>query len=281
MEDLDLNLNNYNLDDLLNLFKMDYDFCEDDLKKAKKVALMTHPDKSNLKLEIFVFFVEAYEMLEKIYYFRSKRKLQIRETYEISDADKHILDSLKNKSVPDFNRWFNVLFEKVKIKDEELENGYNNWYRNGKDVPCKDVKLSEFATVFERKRRESKNEIVKSEDICNINSGNCGYNLERQMQENYGSGVFSKLQFEDLKKAHTETVIPVTMNDMPIIDNTIEYNKKEMIEPMDALEIQKYNERNKYKNSKKDMERAYSLIKNDIEVEESNKKWWGYLKQIK
>ena len=29
------------------------------------------------------------------------------------------------------------------------------------------------------------------------------------------------------------------------------------------------------------MERAYSLIKNDIEIEESNKKWWGYLKQIK
>ena len=32
------------------------------------------------------------------------------------------------------------------------------------------------------------------------------------------------------------------MDDMPIIDNTIEYNKKEMIEPMDALETQKYNE---------------------------------------
>ena len=35
---------------------MDYDFCEDDLKKAK-VALMTS-DKSNLKLEIFVFLLK-------------------------------------------------------------------------------------------------------------------------------------------------------------------------------------------------------------------------------
>jgi len=66
-----------------------------------------------------------------------------------------------------------------------------------------------------------------------------------------------------------------------MIDNTIEYQKKEKIEPMDALEIQKYNERNKYKNSKQDMERAFSLIKNDTDIEESNKKWWGYLKQIK
>ncbi len=281
MENLDLNLNNYNLDDLLNLFKIDYNFCEEDLKVAKKLALMTHPDKSNLKMEIFVFFVEAYEMLEKIYYFRTKRKTQFRESYEISGADKHILDSLKNKSVPDFNKWFNKLFEKVKIKDEELENGYNNWYRNGEKVENENVNLSDFGVVFERKRRESKNKIVNSKEVYNINSGNSGYNLDRQMQENYGSEVFSKLQFEDLKKAHTETVIPVTMNDMPMIDNTIEYQKKEIIEPMDALEIQKFNERNKYKNSKQDMERAYSLIKNDIDVEESNKKWWAYLKQIK
>jgi len=281
MENLDLNLNNYNLDDLLNLFKMDYNFCEDDLKMAKKVALMTHPDKSNLKMEFFVFFVEAYEMLEKIYYFRNKRKSHFRETYEITNVDKHILDSLKNKSVPDFNKWFNKLFEKVKIKDEELENGYNNWYRNGEETQQENVNLSDFGVVFEKKRQESKNKIVNSEDVYNINSGNNGYNLDRQIQENYGSEVFSKLQFEDLKKAHTETVIPVTINDMPVIDNTIEYQKKEKIEPMDALEIQKYNERNKYKNSKQDMERAFSLIKNDIDIEESNKKWWGYLKQIK
>ena len=281
MENLDLNLNNYNLDDLLNLFKIDYNFCEEDLKVAKKFALMTHPDKSNLKMEIFVFFVEAYEMLEKIYYFRTKRKTQFRESYEISGADKHILDSLKNKSVPDFNKWFNKLFEKVKIKDEELENGYNNWYRNDEKVENENVNLSDFGGVFERKRRESENKIVNSKKVYNINSGNSGYNLDRQMQENYGSEVFSKLQFEDLKKAHTETVMPVTMNDVPMIDNTIEYQKKEIIEPMDALEIQKFNERNKYKNSKKDMERAYSLIKNDIDMEESNKKWWAYLKQIK
>ena len=281
MENLDLNLNNYNLDDLLNLFKMDYNFCEDDLKMAKKVALMTHPDKSNLKMEFFVFFVEAYEMLEKIYYFRNKRKSHFRETYEITNVDKHILDSLKNKSVPDFNKWFNKLFEKVKIKDEELENGYNNWYRNGEETQQENVNLSDFGVVFEKKRKEIKNKIVNSEDVYNINSGNNGYNLDRQIQENYGSEVFSKLQFEDLKKAHTETVIPVTINDMPVIDNTIEYQKKEKIEPMDALEIQKYNERNKYKNSKQDMERAFSLIKNDIDIEESNKKWWGYLKQIK
>ena len=36
----------------------------------------------------------------------------------------------------------------------------------------------------------------------------------------------------------------------------------------------------KYNNMKMDTERAYSLLKRDIEIEDSNKKWWGYLKRI-
>tara|TARA_X000000950_G_C13716894_1_gene578544 strand:+ start:44 stop:895 length:852 start_codon:yes stop_codon:yes gene_type:complete len=282
MNNLDLNLNNYNLDDLLNLFKLDYNFSESCLKKAKKVTLMTHPDKSGLDMKYFIFFIDAYEMLEKIYYFRNKRKTNIRVSYEINNSDKHILDSLKNKSVPDFNKWFNKLFDKVKIHDEELDSGYGEWYKGELKNNNENVNLSDFSKVFERKRMEAKNAIIKHDDeLGNLNSGSSGYNLNRNVQQNYSSGIFSKFQYEDLKKAHSETVIPVTMSDMPVIDNITEYQKKEIIEPMTSLELQKYNERNKYKNAKKDMERAYSLIKNDIDIEESNKKWWGYLKQIK
>ena len=50
MENLDLDINNYTLDELLNLFKLDYTFSEEDLKKAKKLALKTHPDRSNLDM---------------------------------------------------------------------------------------------------------------------------------------------------------------------------------------------------------------------------------------
>ena len=45
---IDLNINNYDLKDLLNLFQLDYNFTKDELKKAKKVVLKTHPDKSGL-----------------------------------------------------------------------------------------------------------------------------------------------------------------------------------------------------------------------------------------
>ena len=281
MENLDLDLNNYTLDDLLNLFKLDYNFLEENLKKAKKVTLMTHPDKSGLDMKYFIFFMEAYEMLEKVFYFRNKRNSNIREEYKITDSDKHILDSLKNKNITDFNKWFNKLFNKIKIHDNELDSGYNDWYKSESKNNSEQVNLSDFKDVFEKKRLEARNMIVNSNELGNINAGSSGYNLDRKVQSNYSSDIFSKFQYEDLKKAHTETVIPVSINDMPIIDNTTDYNKKEIIEPMSSLELQKYNERNKYINAKKNMERAYSLIKNDIEIEDSNKKWWGYLKKIK
>ena len=50
---MDLNINNYDLDDILNLFKLDYQFDIHDLKKAKKTMLKLHPDKSRLDPKYF------------------------------------------------------------------------------------------------------------------------------------------------------------------------------------------------------------------------------------
>ena len=77
MENIDLNLENYNLTDLLNLFKLDIYFKEDDLKTAKTMALKTHPDKSRLDQKFFVFFMRAYQRIEQIYNFRKKKEQDI------------------------------------------------------------------------------------------------------------------------------------------------------------------------------------------------------------
>ena len=73
MEELDLNINNYKLDDLLNLFGLDYNFSESELKETKKVVMKTHPDKSGLDKEYFMFFKKAYEIVCQVFYFRGKR----------------------------------------------------------------------------------------------------------------------------------------------------------------------------------------------------------------
>ena len=43
MEDVDLDLDNYDLDDILNLFKVDIRLTEASLKRARNTALLTHP----------------------------------------------------------------------------------------------------------------------------------------------------------------------------------------------------------------------------------------------
>ena len=51
MENLDLNIHNYELNDLLALFKLPFHFDDSDLKNAKRIVLKTHPDKSGLDKE--------------------------------------------------------------------------------------------------------------------------------------------------------------------------------------------------------------------------------------
>ena len=74
MDDLDLNIQNYDLEDILNLFKLNYQFTEQNLKQAYKTVLKTHPDKSGLDKEVFLFFKKAYAVLSKIYHFRNRKK---------------------------------------------------------------------------------------------------------------------------------------------------------------------------------------------------------------
>ena len=58
MENLDLNLNNYNFDELRDLFGLTDDFNMTGLKRAYKMVLMTHPDKSGLDKEYFYFLAK-------------------------------------------------------------------------------------------------------------------------------------------------------------------------------------------------------------------------------
>ena len=71
-ENMDLNIDNYDLNDLLQLFNINYHYTEDDLKACKKLVLKTHPDKSKLDKKYFMFFSKAYKLLFQIYNFRHR-----------------------------------------------------------------------------------------------------------------------------------------------------------------------------------------------------------------
>ena len=144
MSGFDLDINNYSLEDLLALFKLDYNFNENDLKMAKKIALKTHPDKSGLDKSVFLFFLKAYKMCVTIYEFRVKREdLDTNKKYEYENLDgslnakqkeELLYKKLNGKSAKEFNSWFNKMFEKVKMHDEEDDEGYGNWFKSNENI---------------------------------------------------------------------------------------------------------------------------------------------------
>lgn len=292
-DDFDLDIENYELEDILNLFKLQYNFVEADLKKAYRVALKLHPDKSQLSGDYFRFYMKAYKIVEKVFYFRKQRKKSKYDTiYNATEtdtpADKAVLlHSLNGKSIQEFNQWFNKMFEKVKVKDEEDDSGYNSWIKNNKvdEDDNKKVALSDFGRVFEAKKTECK-ALVKHQGVKEMEE-NDGYNLVREKVNNYSSGLFSKLPYEDFKKAHTETVIPVTHQDFlnkakfSSLDTYKRHRDSQDVVPPSLQQSQQYLAEREKNEGQIHSRRAFKILKRDEELEKSNEKWWSNLQRLK
>ena len=67
MDNLDLNIQNYTFEDILNLFKISKDYTEEDVINSKKIVLAIHPDNSNLDNCYYKLFSEAYEKIYENY----------------------------------------------------------------------------------------------------------------------------------------------------------------------------------------------------------------------
>ena len=294
MENLDLDIKNYNLTDLLNLFKVNHNFTKEDLKKCREMALMTHPDKSKLDKNVFLFFLKAYKRLEEIFKFRVKKQQNIynveykNDIETINDSDKILLKRLHGKSVREFNTWFNDMFEKTKVSDKETDKGYGEWFSEEMDNIEQVKSLSEFDGYFDKKKEKQK-ALIKYNGIEDMESNTNGYNLNRELggRSKYKSHIFSKLQYEDLKVAHSETLVPVTYRDFEKKEkyrninelNTIRKNQD--ISPISLNDSNKILENRQLKQDELASITAYNLMKQQEEVEKCNEEWWKYLKQLK
>ena len=283
---VDLNIENYELDDLLNLFNLSYNFGEQEIKRVKMVVMKTHPDKSGLENKYFLFFKKAYKMLLEMYYFRGKRKKSYNTEYkDLEYENVELIKSLDGKSVIEFNNWFNKMFESVKLSNEEMDSGYGDWLKNGEIKNTKNVKLSDFGVEFEKRKKECKDLVIRRD----VENGvyNLGANLLNEKPDLYESNIFSKLKYEDLKKAHTETVVPVCMEDFDNIpkfnsmEEYVRYRDSKKTEPLDVKKSRKYLSERDDKVNESSMRRAYKLLKRDEEMERAQEKWWKNFKRLK
>ena len=283
MESHDLDVDNYDLEDLLELFKLDYNFSGEDLKNAKKICLKTHPDKSGLDQKYFIFYKKAFEVIAQIYYFRGKRKDRPME-YQVDydESNKKLLDPLTKNG--NFNNWFNENFEKVKIKDEEHDEGYDKWFRSNEDViNSKKIPFNKFNEEFYKRKREC-SAIARQNTVQDMGA-NSGYNLVRDRIE-YSSDIFSKLKFQDLKKAHTETIIPVTKDDFERrpkfanVESFRRYRNSNKGKPVSMEESQRILLQKEDLEGKNNTRRAFKMYQQDLKVEKANNAWWKNIRQL-
>lgn len=288
-EGIDLNLDNYELQDLLDLFKLDYNFSLEDLKQAKKMVLKTHPDKCNLPKEYFLFFSSAFKVVVSIHKFRTNGNTQQSTEYVANDeedeAKELILKKLANK--PNFNKIFNELFEKHRIKDEEMCGGYGEWLKSDEDIDTSVATKNNMHAAFEAKKSVARGELAIKANVAELGSSGYGQSeLVGGVPESYGSTLFSNLAYEDLRKAHTETVVPVTQADMtsrPAFKNEQDLRRhrdSQTSKPMSEAESIHYLNERRENEGKNDVLRAFRLAKQDEETRKANEAWMSGFKRI-
>jgi len=368
MESLDLNIDNYNLPDILALFNLPTLFNEVDLKRAKLAVLKTHPDKSQLPKEYFLFFTKAYRIIHQIYTIRNPvtnehytqrvertprtssvpslrcvDKDTLRESYtpmgtaisaaksivdygrmmrqegyqpdttdEYSQAThermKRRLDEMmtgcgmsgvrtdKSTKVSEFNRWFNEKFEQYRLKDDELETGYDEWFRNGQSEANQEGgeggNWADKVAILNQRKQELRNKyaLVERKELEYAGGGGGGggssstYDLTRERPQEYTSGIFDSLKYEDLKKAHTETVIPVTeedyyktrrFNTVNELQTFRDQSRRDLYRQTNPAEQRQIYEQSRIRQEEEDTRRAFILAKQDEISRDIHKKLYS------
>ncbi len=298
--DLDLDIRNYKLEDITNLFKIPLVFNESDLRTAKLSVLQTHPDKSQLPKEYFLFFSSAYKMLYQIYTFRSGKNRNSKDSYkeiiheETVDANedsmKLCVDKVKRLNAAEFNKIFNEHYEKCKIEMEE-DAGYEDWFRSqnhdDNDNDMINASWDQRVSQIDKKKQILRENLalVQKNDLQSVNiygGSTCGYALGQGAPAEHSSGLFSSLQYEDLKKAHTETVIPVTHEDYV---NSKKFNNTQDLKVFRDLNLKSFNydkheamqkqNAQAYQEEEDNTHRAFMMAKQDEIAQEMNKKFNG------
>ena len=287
LNNLDLDLEHYSLDDLYHLFNISNgSLNEPSLKSAKQIVLKMHPDKSHLDAKYFLFFSKAYKRLYSIYDFQNKSNNKIYKDQDFFDeSNRTVLDTMfeKNKEFKDsknFNSWFNDAFEKHRIENP-IEQGYGEWLKSDEGIMNIDENVTKgnMNEIFEQKKKQIQS-LTVYQGITDTFSPTLGGSLLNDESN------FSSDNYTDLRQAYTETLIPVTLEDyeqMPKYNNFNEYKTKR--DSIDTTPVSKEDgERILYKKeSNMDKESAALAFKYAKEAElakQKQKNFWGDIKQL-
>ena len=287
---IDLDIENYSLNELYHLFGISESILSDEImRESKQIVLKTHPDKSQLEPKYFLFFSKAYKRLYSIYEFQNKSsKKEIKDVDYFTDENGTILNNMfeKNKelkSPKNFNKWFNDQFDKHKINDDE--NGYGEWLKSEEGIyDTSNVTKANMAQEFEKQKRQIQSLTVYNGINDNYSSTLGGSILGQQ--NNYTSSSNDGIGYTDLRQAYVESVIPVTNDDynkMPKFKNMEEYKNHRNTVDTTPLDKDSALQKLYQKNQKEEQESTALAFHYAKQLEQSQKKsdsFWSGLKQL-
>lgn len=266
MEQLDLNLDNYQLNDLLKLFKLSMNFNEDELKEAKKIVHLVHPDKSGLDSKYFIFYKKAYDLVSHIYKVNHRNINEkvsnvsyetLRKEYSQTDRLKAVQQLQKSG---DFNKHFNDLFDEYYIRDED---GYGDWLKNN------DESLS-----YTDLKQQSRELALKS---------NIGQLVAKGSYSSFDTpNSYSSDQYSDLREIYTTgSVIGVDEHldfDKVKKYSSVEELKKErsqVIKPLSEDESRKILHHQQVEENEQSINRIYNLTKEHEQHQKKQTSYWS------
>ena len=282
MSTYNLDINMYSFKDFLELFDIKGDVEIEDLKRAKKKVLMSHPDKSKLSSDYFFFYKKAYEI---IYYFFEDKVKQSKSvpneevTYsamnESEQMKSQMNEVMKNMKATEFHQKFNTMFEKnMATKPDESR---NEWFRS--EDPQYDLSSSttkeNMASRFDQIKQQNK--IIKYNGVKTLNQG--GTNLYDEETDDYiNCDPFSKLKFDDLRKVHKdETVMAVSENDLSSVKmyNSVDHLQRsrtqDSLNPMEKTQAEKMMEMRRKEKEEMIRQKQYQSTLHSMENEKKNK----------
>jgi len=207
---MDLDLSHYDYDDLRGLFQLPNPYTRSEWKAVYSVVKAVHPDKSRLDGSYFDFFKKAHALLGAVLQTRGHRK-------DIDDvlgrAEREKIGAMSHEQ---FSEWFNTAFEEVNGKEKGV--GYGDWLASDEGL----VETGEGGSVH----TYFSNQRAKGAGRAALVVTDCGSSFDVIGEEpsSYSSSMFSKLQFDDVQAAHSQTFIPVDFSD---------FRKADMVETLE------------------------------------------------
>jgi hypothetical protein len=295
-----LDIHMYSLKDILDLFDLDYDISIEDLKRAKKKVLMTHPDKSRLDAKYFLFYKKAFDIIVKFYenQHRQNREVNPKNTQYVAnntnDLDANtsskIGQKIKEMNNRDFHSKFNELFEENMIN--KVDTTKNDWFTNENNHINVDetVTAGNMGKVLDnvRDRQEA---VVKYSGVRVLNSnGSVNNDYYEDDNDDYyvESDPFSKLKFDDLRKVHKDqTIFNVSEKDYnkvkkySSVDHFVRERGKQSLAPIEKQEAEMLLQRQDKQYREKMMRKEYESTLKTNEYADKNKSILSRFLQIK